>query len=326
MTPPLLTVEALAVDFVRGNAATRVVDGVDLAVAAGEIVGLVGESGCGKSTVAMALPRLLPANGRIVGGRVVWRGRDLATVPSAELRSLRGRGLAWLPQEPGAAFDPAFTVGSQLVELLRLHRGIDARAARTVAAKLLQELGVADPAARLLAQPHQLSGGLRQRVALALALAGEPALLIADEPTSALDVAVALQVLTLLETERRTRGLAILLISHDLPLLAARCDRLLVMYAGRIVESGPARALLAAPRHPYTRALLAARPPLRPLTAGERLDAIPGQGPLPGAWPAGCRFEPRCQRAVAACVTPPPLVAIGAERWLACPVTAKEPA
>ena len=326
MSAPLLEVDRLAVEFAGATGSLRVVDEISFTLAPGEMVGLVGESGCGKSATAAALVRLLPPGGRIAGGRVLWRGQDLAALRHDAMRERRGRELAWMAQEPAAALDPAFTVGAQIEELLQVHRGLARGEAKVRAEALLAELGVADPAARMRAQAHELSGGQRQRVALALALAGDPALLIADEPTSSLDAAVQLQVLEFLGARRRERGLAVLLISHDLPLVAAHCDRVLVMYAGRLVESGPARALLDDPRHPYTKALLAAQPPLRPLARGERLGAIPGHVPAPSEWPSGCRFHPRCGKAIPACQTVvPPLKPLDEQRAVACPVVMEPP-
>jgi oligopeptide/dipeptide ABC transporter ATP-binding protein len=322
MSLPLLEVSGLRIEFRQESRSIRVVDGVDFSIAEGESLGLVGESGCGKSVTAAALVRLLPAGGIVAGGTVRWHGLDLSGLPAGRLPSIRGREIALLPQEPGGALDPAFTIGDQLGEVLALHQGLGGAAASERAAELLASLGVADVAARLRARPHQLSGGLRQRVALALALAGEPALLIADEPTSALDPAVALQVAALLDEQRRRRRLAMLLISHDLALVARHCDRALVMYAGRIVEDGPARDLLRSPRHPYTQALVATRSPARPLRPGERFGAIPGSAPAAIAWPSGCRFHPRCPMAIDSCGAgdPPPLQGVDSGRRVACPV------
>jgi len=316
----------VAVDYARGGATKRAVDGVSLALAPGEAVALVGESGCGKSTTAAALLGLLPPGGRLAAGAIRWRGRDLAPDDAEARRRWRATQIGWLPQEPSAALDPCYAVGDQVAELLRVHRGLARAPARRRATELLAEAGLDDAARCSAAQPHELSGGQRQRVALALALACEPALLIADEPTSALDAAVARQLLDRIDRQRRARGLALLLISHDLALVAARCDRVAVMYAGRIVEEGDARALLAAPLHPYSQALLAARPPPRPLAPGERLAAIAGQPPAPGAWPAGCRFHPRCPAAIDACRREtPPLVARGDGRAVACPLAPEGP-
>jgi oligopeptide/dipeptide ABC transporter ATP-binding protein len=322
----LVELDGVAIDYVRGGEAKRAVDGVSLALAPGEALALVGESGCGKSTTAAALLGLLAPGGRLSAGAIRWRGRDLSG-DDAEMRRLwRASQIGWLPQEPSAALDPCYAVGDQVAELLRVHRGIARVPARRRATTLLHEVGFDDAVRCAAAQPHELSGGQRQRVALAMALACEPALLIADEPTSALDAAVARQLLDLIDAQRRARGLALLLISHDLALVAARCDRVAVMYAGRIVEEGDAKALLDAPLHPYAQALRSARPPPRPLAPGERLAAIAGQPPPPGQWPKGCRFHPRCPIAVDACRRDvPPLSARADGRAVACPLATEAP-
>ncbi|MDX2193587.1 MAG: ABC transporter ATP-binding protein [Gemmatimonadales bacterium] len=301
----LLGVEALSVAVPARDGEARAVEDVSFTIAPGEFVALVGESGGGKSLTALALLGLLPPPARIAAGHVRLEGRDLVTLESAALRAVRGRRVAMTFQEPLASLTPVLPVGAQVREVLEAHRLARGAEARARAVALLDEVGIPDPAQRYDAFPHQLSGGLRQRVLLALALAAEPALLVADEPTTALDVTVQAQVLALLQRLRRDRGLGVLFVTHDLGLVAEQADRVLVMYAGRIVEAGPTAALFARPAHPYTRALLAAVP---------RLDGppappvpIPGAVPAPGAWPPGCRFAPRCQAAHDACAASPPL-------------------
>jgi len=300
---PLLEVEDLRVQFGGGAQPVRAVDGVSFAVGAGETVALVGESGCGKSVTALALARLVPPAGRITGGRVRLAGRDVFALGPAELHRLRGRELAYIFQEPGAALNPVLTVGAQLAEALR-RRGAPRAAARAETVALLRRVGLPDPEQGQRRHPHELSGGQQQRVMIAMALAGRPRLLVADEPTTALDVTIQAQILDLLQDLQRELGMAVLLITHNLGLVAESARRVCVMYAGRVVESGPAAAVLAAPRHPYTRALLAAVPRLD--QGAGRLAAIPGQVPPPGRRPAGCAFHPRCPCCRPACRTAEP--------------------
>ncbi len=307
----LLEARDLAVEFPRGRRTTvRPVDGVSLALAKGQALALVGESGCGKSLTALALLGLAPAPGRILRGAVLLGGTDLLALPERRRREFRGRRIGYVPQEAGGALDPVLTVGAQLGEALRVHRARRGPDARGRAAALLAEVGLPDPGTSLHRYPHELSGGMRQRVLIALALAGEPEVLIADEPTTALDVTVQAQILELLGALRESRGMGLLLVTHDLGLVAGHADRVAVMYAGRIVEEASVAGLFARPAHPYTRALLAAVP---------RVDGpptppapIPGSVPDPSAWPAGCRFHPRCPDVIARCrVESPLLVPLG---------------
>ncbi len=289
----LVVVEELCVAF--GNAArrVRVVDDVGFSIREGETLALVGESGCGKSVTALSLLRLLPEPpARIERGRV-WLGReDLLAATPARLRALRGRRIAMIFQEPMTSLDPVFRIGEQIEEVLRLHERLDDEAARERTLALLDDVGIPAARTRIDEYPHQLSGGMRQRVMIAMALACRPSLLIADEPTTALDVTVQAQILDLLSELQRRSGMAILLITHDLGVVARLADRVAVMYAGRIVEEAPTHALFANPRHPYTAGLLRSVPRLdRP---DEELIPIAGQVPEPRALPRGCAFEPRC--------------------------------
>jgi peptide/nickel transport system permease protein len=297
--PALLRVEGLTVRFPRAGAWLPVVEGLDLLLDPGERLGLVGESGSGKTVTARALLALVPAPGVVTRGRVRFRGEDLARAPAARLRSLRGRRIAYVPQDPMAALSPLFTVGEQLVETVRVHDDPGAGAARGRALELLGQVRLPEPERLFHAFPHQLSGGQRQRVLIALAVAHDPDLLIADEATTALDVTVQAEVLGLRDRLCADRGTALLFVSHDLAVVARLCSRVAVMYGGQVVEEAPAEVLLRRPRHPYTRALLACVPELgrsaRPLTP------IPGQPPSPGAHPPGCPFAPRCPHALAPC-------------------------
>ncbi len=306
---PLLAVDALRVSFPGGRHAppVRAVDGVAFTVAHGETVCLVGESGCGKSLTALACLGLAPEPGAIEpGSRVVFEGTDLLALPEAQRRALRGNRLALVFQEPMTALNPVLTVGDQVAEVVRVHAKASRREAWARAVAMLERVGVGDAAARARQYPHELSGGLCQRVLIAMALVMGPALLIADEPTTALDVTIQAQVLDLLRTLRRETGMALLLITHDLGVVAEMADRVVVMYAGRVVEEGPVAALFAAPAHPYTRGLLAAMP--RVDAPDAPLAAIPGAVPAPGRWPSGCAFRDRCAHAVALCATrEPPL-------------------
>ncbi|MEP6590051.1 MAG: ABC transporter ATP-binding protein [Gemmatimonadota bacterium] len=315
----LLEVDHLQIAFPRRDGAAIVpVDDVSFHVAEGELVALVGESGCGKTLTGLAIPRLLPANATLgKRTRIRFAGSDLAGASEPELRAVRGRRIAMVFQDPMSSLNPVMRIGAQISEAITAHAKIGASQARARAVALLTEVGIADPATRVDAYPHQLSGGMRQRVMLAIALAGEPDLLIADEPTTALDVTVQAQMLELLDALRRARGMAVLLITHDLGIVAGRADRVLVMYAGRVVESAPTAALFAAPAHPYTRGLFASIPRLEATAA--RLTPIPGTVPPPDQWPSGCRFHPRCPLAIAKCSTAqPPLEALTPGHDVAC--------
>jgi oligopeptide/dipeptide ABC transporter ATP-binding protein len=315
----LLEVQNLRISFPRRDATPLVpVDDVSFEINRGEVVALVGESGCGKTLTGLAIPRLLPANA-VLGerSRILLDGSDLCTLSERALRDVRGRRIAMVFQDPMSSLNPVMRVGTQIAEAITAHARVNAADARTRAVALLNEVGIADPASRVDAYPHQMSGGMRQRVMLAMALAGEPELLIADEPTTALDVTVQAQMLELLDTLRQARGMAVLLITHDLGIVAGRANRLLVMYAGRVVESGATAALFAAPAHPYTRGLFASIPRLEGSAA--RLTPIPGSVPPPDQWPTGCRFHPRCHVAVARCKQERPAIeAIESEHDVAC--------
>ena len=291
---------------------------VSLSIAAGEMVGLVGESGCGKSVTAQSIMRLLPEPQiSIAGGRIMFGGRDLAQASAREMRDVRGRAIGMIFQEPMSSLNPVFTCGDQIAEPLIIHQGLGRAAARRRAIDLLELVGISEPDRAVKRYPHQLSGGQRQRVMIAAAIACEPQLLIADEPTTALDVTVQAQVLALINRLRGELGLACLLISHDLSVVAEVCDRAYVMYAGRIVEQGSVRTLFASPRHRYTQALVATIPARnRP---GARLPAIPGMVPGPGARRDGCAFADRCSAAIARCGRElPKLTTIGGSREVAC--------
>jgi len=297
---PLLSVEDLVVEFHNREGVSRVVDGVTFSVGRGETLGLLGESGCGKTVTSLALMRLLPSrSGRIAGGRLLFEGTDLATLSEEQMRRLRGSAISMILQDPLTSLNPVFSIRRQVVEALRLHREAPPDRGREKAAALLAEMRIPDADSRLDSYPHQFSGGMRQRVVSAIALAGNPRLLIADEPTTSLDVTVQAHFLRLLREIQDSHGLSIVFVTHDLGVIARICHRAAVMYAGRIVEEAPVRQLFAAPAHPYTRALLEASPRLearkRPLTW------IAGQPPSPRARPPGCAFAPRCPAAMERC-------------------------
>jgi oligopeptide/dipeptide ABC transporter ATP-binding protein len=319
----LLSVEDLGVEFPRNGGSVRAASGVSFAIETGETVALVGESGCGKSATALALFRLVPPPGRIVSGRVDFDGTDLLPLPEDAIRRFRGAGLAWVPQEPGAALNPVLSVGSQIVDVIRAHRALPKREAWAEAVDLLGRVGIPDPAQRAREYPHQYSGGMKQRALVAMALSARPRLLVADEPTTAVDPTLKLGILDLLRSLRDERGLSILLITHDMGAVAALADRVLVMYAGRIVEEAPVQALFDDPRHPYTRGLLASVPRVD-LERG-LLPSIPGSVPDLAQLPPGCAFHPRCAMARDACrAAVPPLVPDGPGRRVACPVAQAE--
>ncbi|PZX17143.1 peptide/nickel transport system ATP-binding protein [Palleronia aestuarii] len=296
---PLLSVADLRVVFPTRAGIVRAVNDVSLAVSPGETLGIVGESGSGKSVTAQAVLGLLPLPGRVVGGEILWRGKPF----QAHGAGVRGKEIACIFQDPMQSLNPLMTIGAQLVETLRHHARLGRRAARDRAAELLAEVALSAPARRLDQYPHELSGGILQRVMLAMALACEPRLIIADEPTTALDVTIQAEILALLSRLQRERGLAILLITHDLGIVAGLCHRVAVMYAGRIVETGEVDALFARPAHPYTQGLLRATPTLE--AQSERLVSIPGAPPALLVPPAGCPFRTRCPIAARPCETLP---------------------
>lgn len=319
MGAPLLEIRDLTVAFDTPRGRATAVEDVSLSLEAGSVLGLVGESGCGKTLTALSILGLVPAPGRVRSGRIVFDGRDLRGLSEAELRAVRGRRIGMIFQEPLTALNPVFTVGEQIAEGLRHHLGASRRAAWSRAVALLEEVGVPDPARRARAYPHQLSGGLRQRAMIAMALAPGPDLLLADEPTTALDPTLQAQILALLARLRAERGLAILLVTHDLGVVAEACEAVAVMYAGRVVERAPVEALFEAPAHPYTAGLLSSIP--RRLPDGRRapLRPIPGAVPSPFDRPPGCAFAPRCPRAAPACAAAEPaLEALAPDRRVAC--------
>ena len=304
MSDPLLEVDRLTTAFPIEGAWAPAVNGVSFAMAAGETMALVGESGCGKSLTALSIMRLVEPPGQIRSGTIRFRGRNLLELGEREMQRVRGAEIALILQEPMTALNPVFTIGSQIAEPLKVHGLASGRAARARAIELLDAVRVPEPQRRVDEYPHQLSGGLRQRALIAAALACRPALLIADEPTTALDVTIQAQILDLLRDLKRQFELSLLLITHDLGIVAQTADRVAVMYAGRIVESAPVRTLFRDPRHPYTRGLLASLPGQH----GTRLRAIEGTVPRLGHIPAGCAFAPRCANRFEPCGDLPALV------------------
>jgi peptide/nickel transport system permease protein len=297
----LLSIEGLSVGFRSSTGPVTVVEDVSLAIDAGETVGLVGESGCGKTATAMAILGLLPGTGEIKAGRIMFNGSDLASLSDRALGRIRGREVALVSQEPMVSLNPTFRVGWQLMEVVRRHHQLPRRAARARVLELLERVRLPHPELVARSYPHELSGGMAQRVAIARALAGAPKLLIADEPTTALDVTVQAEILDLLQDLRAETGMAMLLVTHDWGVVADICDRAVVMYAGQTVEHAPILPIFHKPLHPYTEALLAADPH-RAQQSGD-LPMIRGAVPAPGAWPAGCRFHPRCRYATSSCAT-----------------------
>jgi peptide/nickel transport system ATP-binding protein len=313
---PLISIRALRVGFEDEAGVLPVVHGIDLDIARGEAIGIVGESGCGKSVTWLAVLGLLGARAR-VSGDVILDGEPIHGLHGDSLARVRGKRIAMIFQDPASSLNPVHRIGRQLCEALELHRGLRGDAARAQALRLLDRVGMPDPRQRLNAYPHELSGGMNQRVMIAMALAGEPDLLVADEPTTALDATIQAQILSLLDEIRRDSGMALALISHDLGVIAEVCDRVAVMYAGRIVESAQGGRLFEKPAHPYTRGLLAALPDLT--RAAARLEAIPGGVPAPGSLGAGCSFRDRCSLAVEACGHETPAsIEVGAGQFVAC--------
>jgi oligopeptide/dipeptide ABC transporter ATP-binding protein len=315
----LLDVRDLKTYFFTDGGVVRAVDGVTYTVQPGETVALVGESGCGKSVSALSVMRLVSAPaGRIVGGRVLFQGRDLLTLDEESMRKVRGREIAMVFQEPMTSLNPVLSIGRQLTEPLEIHLRMPHEQARQRAVDLLTTVGIPDPERRLTQYPHQFSGGMRQRMMIAMALACNPALVLADEPTTALDVTIQAQILELMRDLARERGIALVLITHNLGVVARYADRVNVMYAGKMVEQGSARDVYAAPRHPYTMGLLRSVPRLD-VPRKAKLQPIDGQPPDLTHLPLGCAFAPRCQYAVARCQTEvPPLIPVAADHASAC--------
>ena len=303
--PHLLEVNNLQTHFPTRAGLVRAVDGVSFYIDRGELLGLVGESGCGKSITALSIMRLISPPGKIVGGEIIFDGRNLLKLSDSEMRAIRGDDIAMIFQDPMTSLNPVFTVGEQIAEALRLHRKLSRKAAREGAIEAMHEVSIPDPARRISDYPHQLSGGMRQRVMIAMALACNPKLLIADEPTTALDVTIQAQILELLNELRKNRELAVLLITHDLGVVAEVADRVAVMYTGRIVEESPVEELFARPRHPYTEGLLRSVPKLTSaaVAKAERLETIEGTVPSPTNLPPGCHFAPRCPYRMPRCTT-----------------------
>ena len=313
----LLEIKNLQLEFGSGPGAARAVDGLSLRLEAGKTLCLVGESGSGKSVTALSIAKLVASPpARYVGGEILLEGRDVLKMSARELRAIRGGVVSYVFQEPGASLNPVFRIGAQIKESLKLHRPNAATDAEVI--RLLKLVGIPAPESRLRNYPHEMSGGMQQRVMIAMALASQPKLLVADEPTTALDVTIQAQIIELLGDLRRQLGMAVLLITHNLGIVGDLADDVAVMYAGQIVEHGPAREVLNRPLHPYTQALIQSVPELS--TEVQRLTAIPGTVPLPGAFPGGCRFHPRCPKAQPACaMQAPELVATEAGRLVRCP-------
>ncbi len=313
MSEALLSVRDLRTWFHTDRGIARAVDGVSFEVRSGETLGIVGESGCGKTVTSLSILGLLPRPPARIeeGSSIRFDGNELVGAGERELRAVRGNEISMIFQEPMSSLNPVYRVGSQISEALRLHRGMDRKAARAETIRLLGEVGIAEPERRVDEYPHQLSGGMRQRVMIAMALSCEPKLLIADEPTTALDVTIQAQILDLLAELRAKHGMAVLLITHDLGVVAEVCDRVVVMYAGQVVETGSVQEIFADPRHPYTRGLLESLPSIA--KRGQRLKSISGTVPNPTDLPAGCRFRERCSIASDGCDEPQDLVSLGSD-------------
>jgi peptide/nickel transport system ATP-binding protein len=315
MTAPLLSVRDLRVEFATRKGPLVALDGVSFDIAPGEILGVVGESGAGKSLTGLAIIGLLDPPGRIAGGEIKLAGERIDNLPPEGMREIRGRRIGIIFQDPMTSLNPLLRIGDQLTETILAHKPLARREARERAIGWLGEVGIPSPEKRIDGYPHEFSGGMRQRVVIALALCAEPSLVIADEPTTALDVSVQAQIISVLKNLTRRHGAAVMLITHDMGVIAETADRVAVMYAGRIAEIGEVREVVSDPLHPYTQGLMAAIPTLA--VSASRLAQIPGAMPRLSAIPHGCAFAPRCQRAFARCAERPPLIAIG-DRGAAC--------
>ncbi len=322
---PLLEVTDLRTYFHTDQGMARAVDGVSFTVEKGEVLGIVGESGSGKSVTALSLLQLVatPPGEIMEGSSVRFDGRELLDLSAREMRAVRGNDIAMIFQEPMTSLNPVYTVGDQIAEAVRLHRDVSRKEARAQAIRMLQLVGIPSPEERVDAYPHQLSGGQRQRVMIAVALSCEPDLLVADEPTTALDVTIQAQILELVAGLRERLGMAVILITHDLGVVAEVCDRVIVMYGGQVVEEGTVEQIFADARHPYTQGLLRAIPRLG--ARSKELAVIPGRVPPPTAWPQGCRFRGRCDYEFEKCPEPPPLFEVGPGHASRCWLEQEEP-
>ena len=317
-TAPVLEVRDLVTTFDTDAGPLTAVDGVSFAVSAGRTLGIVGESGCGKSVTALSIMRLLPQPmGRIAGGQILLEGRDVVPLPIDEMHRIRGARIGMIFQEPMTALNPVHTIGRQLSEVFLLHVTKDPKVAWQRGVAMLEKVGIPAPAERMHEYPHQLSGGMRQRVVIAMALACEPSVVIADEPTTALDVTIQAQILELMQQLQRDLGIAVVLITHDLGVVAEMCDEVVVMYAGRVAESGPVERIFEHPTHPYTRGLLTSIPRLNH-TRKTRLPVIEGMVPGLAEMPRGCRFQNRCPYRAEICDTSPPLDPVAPDHACAC--------
>lgn len=317
MNEPLVSIENLHVRFRTYAGVVHAVNGLTFDIRRGETFGLVGETGCGKTVTGLSLLRLVPPPGEIVAGRITFDGQDILSLSEQEMRGIRGARIAMIFQDPAASLNPVFTAGEQIEMVIRQHQPVTRRVARQQTLEMLEAVGLPDPPQIIRAYAHELSGGMQQRVMIALALASNASLLIADEPTTALDVTIQAQILTLLTQLRESRGLSILLITHNLGVVAETCDRVAVLYVGHVVEKGRTRDIFKEMKHPYTQGLLAAIP--RPGSHGQPLQAISGSVPSGLVVFPGCPFEPRCSFAIEVCrQAPPPLVRVGGEHYVAC--------
>jgi len=310
MADRLLEVKGLKTYFFTDEGVVRAVDGLDLRIDKGETLGIVGESGCGKTVTALSIMKLIPMPpGRIVEGQILYEGRDLVTLPPGQMRKVRGKEISMVFQEPMTSLNPVFTIGEQIAEAIRLHEGLGRRAAMDKTVEMLKIVHMANPERRVKEYPHQLSGGMRQRVMIAMALSCNPKLLIADEPTTALDVTIQAQILELLNELKAKLGMAVMLITHDMGVIAETAQRVMVMYAAKVVEEAPVKELFKEPLHPYTQGLLRSIPRIDlAATKKQRLEAIPGVVPSLIDVPPGCRFTPRCPFAKAVCSEKDPVL------------------
>ncbi len=318
MKSPLLEVRSLSTHFITEDGVVRAVENVSFEINRGEVLSLVGESGCGKSVTGLSLLRLIPVPpGRIVSGEIFFDGKELLKLEEKEMEGVRGNEISMIFQEPMTSLNPVFTIGNQIIEAIQLHQKLNKVAARKRAIEMLDRVKIPSPEVRIDSYPHQLSGGMRQRAMIAMALSCQPKLLIADEPTTALDVTIQAEVLRLLKEIQREMGMSVMLITHDLGVVSEIADRVVVMYAGRIVESGPIDSIFGGMRHPYTRGLLESIPHLE--ERRKRLNAIPGQVPNPMDLPSGCKFHPRCHLRIDECQREePPLFPVNGDHFSRC--------